>query len=60
MLIKVESMSLIVDIENTEKKFTSMKQFWDVPDLCYVKKRNQAPSVTIFIKTKKGVATLCI
>ena len=37
-----------------------MKDWWNVPKECYVKKDSQAASIAVFIKTKKGVATLCI
>ena len=60
ILIKVESITFVVNSVDTKDKFTSMKDFWDVPEDCYVKENNQAPGVTVFIKTKKGVATLCI
>ena len=60
MLIKVEAVTFVVNGQDKEHVFNSMRDFWNIPKACYVKSDIDAEGITVFIKTKKGVATLYI
>ena len=37
-----------------------MNEWWDVPDKCCVEHEDDSEGTLVRIKTKKGVATVCI